>query len=625
MNERKSASQHGRTILILLVGLVIVASLALTGRTDAHREGFALRGGQSRQRRPTPTPTPKPSPERCPNVTVRCAEGRVTQGGPVQFTAQISDLASDITPRYNWNVTAGSITSGQGTSVITVDTSGLSGQTLGAQLTVEFGRQCPPFVGGCQVIVSGLTAPACPSVVIECPTASQEEGAPLILTVHVKNAAINSSLEYRWVVSSGSIKSGQGTPTIVLDTSGLGGRTITALVEVQGFAPTCERTASCSFTVKQRVPDVTPTPAAQITYVPSHMIDSYGTISVAEENERLRKFAAELKKETGAKGHILAYGPRSYPNLKALLDELTRAKAFLVETLGIGGERVTTGDLGARANRRVELWLEPAPRRGQSVNTPLTTMLKEGGEAAGRVHNSRATLGHINDHIMFQHFVASGETIFWTDRMLTGKQSARGSTEAELFATVVSRGQAPFGGQPVFTLLGLAVSPCDPASPASKKFAVNAGENRFNLTATKLLPCTDRRYPLIGDDEQNFDSGLKGDLWGTVVPFETFSKIVNAPSVVIQFGEIRFDLASYPDYLEALRDLVIYSTEAAEAALPKRNYQTPTRIANCLSFTVGALARRPPQAIRPLRPRRVRRGRARGVARHAPAAPAQAA
>jgi hypothetical protein len=44
-------------------------------------------------------------------------------------------------PTYNWSVSAGTISSGQGTSVITVDTAGVGGQTVTA--TVELGGVDP--------------------------------------------------------------------------------------------------------------------------------------------------------------------------------------------------------------------------------------------------------------------------------------------------------------------------------------------------------------------------------------------------------------------------------------------------------------------------------------------------
>ena len=58
-------------------------------------------------------------------------------GQPVTFNANVSGGDAGITPTYNWKISAGSITSGQGTSSITVDTTGLAGQPITA--TLEMG------------------------------------------------------------------------------------------------------------------------------------------------------------------------------------------------------------------------------------------------------------------------------------------------------------------------------------------------------------------------------------------------------------------------------------------------------------------------------------------------------
>jgi hypothetical protein len=60
-------------------------------------------------------------------------------GQPITFNATASGGPSSIT--YNWSVSAGTITSGQGTNSISVDTANLGGQTVTA--TVELGGLDP--------------------------------------------------------------------------------------------------------------------------------------------------------------------------------------------------------------------------------------------------------------------------------------------------------------------------------------------------------------------------------------------------------------------------------------------------------------------------------------------------
>lgn len=75
----------------------------------------------------------------CPQINVSCPSD-VDQGQPITFSANVAGAgAGNVT--YNWSVSAGTISSGQGTSSITVDTAGIGGQTVTA--TVELGGLAP--------------------------------------------------------------------------------------------------------------------------------------------------------------------------------------------------------------------------------------------------------------------------------------------------------------------------------------------------------------------------------------------------------------------------------------------------------------------------------------------------
>jgi hypothetical protein len=77
----------------------------------------------------------------CPNVRPDCPTSEVEQGTPVTFSVSVSGGTPAITPTYNWTVSAGRITSGQGSSSITVDTEGTAGTSITA--TVELGGLDP--------------------------------------------------------------------------------------------------------------------------------------------------------------------------------------------------------------------------------------------------------------------------------------------------------------------------------------------------------------------------------------------------------------------------------------------------------------------------------------------------
>jgi len=89
---------------------------------------------------------PKPTCA-CPSLSVSGPSGIVSPGSPMTFTATSS---GDVT--YNWSVSNGTISSGQGTSSITVDTTGLAGQNVTA--TVNIGGSAIDPTCGCPTSAS---------------------------------------------------------------------------------------------------------------------------------------------------------------------------------------------------------------------------------------------------------------------------------------------------------------------------------------------------------------------------------------------------------------------------------------------------------------------------------------
>jgi hypothetical protein len=85
--------------------------------------------------------TPPPPTPTCPTVSVSCPD-TVTAGSPVTFTANVSGGDPNVTPTFNWTVSAGTITSGQGTSSITVDSTGVSGPITATVDVGGYDRSC---------------------------------------------------------------------------------------------------------------------------------------------------------------------------------------------------------------------------------------------------------------------------------------------------------------------------------------------------------------------------------------------------------------------------------------------------------------------------------------------------
>jgi hypothetical protein len=73
---------------------------------------------------------------KCPVVTVECPTNILGPGEPFTITANVTDIDPSLNLIYNWSVSAGTITGGQGTPTITLDTTGISGQTMTATVEV---------------------------------------------------------------------------------------------------------------------------------------------------------------------------------------------------------------------------------------------------------------------------------------------------------------------------------------------------------------------------------------------------------------------------------------------------------------------------------------------------------
>jgi hypothetical protein len=89
----------------------------------------------------------------------------------------------------------------------------------------------------------------CPDIRVDCHEAG---GAVVRFTAKVNQGVPIAKITFNWKVSSGKITSGQGTPSISVDTRGLEGKSFTATVEARGVLAECPNKASCSTRVEHR-------------------------------------------------------------------------------------------------------------------------------------------------------------------------------------------------------------------------------------------------------------------------------------------------------------------------------------------------------------------------------------
>jgi len=267
----------------------------------------------------------------------------------VQLSANATDPDGD-TLLYTYTTTGGRVT-GDGANV-SWDLSGVQPGTYTATVEVDDGCGCVAFSSTTVTVAEpdrNCCAPPCPTLSISCPTDQVQTGTPATASVNVSGGG-NFNITYNWTVSAGTISGGQGTPSITIDTTGLGGQQVTATVELGGLPPECDRTESCSFSVADRPGEC-------------RKFDEYTDLRFNDEKARLDNFAIQLQQEPGAQGYYVIFG-----SCDGEADQRSaRAVDYLVNNRGIDRSRITVVNGGCRETLTVELWLCPA---GAGAPTP---------------------------------------------------------------------------------------------------------------------------------------------------------------------------------------------------------------------------------------------------------------
>jgi hypothetical protein len=136
----------------------------------------------------------------------------------------------------------------------------------------------------------------CPTLSVTGPSGTVQPGESMTFTANVSGGT-QENITFNWSVSQGTISSGQGTPSITVDTTGLDDTTITATVEIGGTVPECDCRKTASETgVVAGVPKVVP-------------IDEFGPLSNDDVRQRLDAFFSDLQNNPGSTGYIINYGP----------------------------------------------------------------------------------------------------------------------------------------------------------------------------------------------------------------------------------------------------------------------------------------------------------------------------
>lgn len=275
------------------------------------------------------------------NIVHACDNGGAPQ---VQLTAKaVSPGGNPI--NYKWTTSDGTII-GEG-SVVTWNLAGLKPgyhkasldiQSVGADGTCQAFSSVSVLVNPCAEV-----RPVCPAIEISCPTIV-EIGEPVTFSSRLTGGVpASTNAVYNWSVSAGTIVSGQGTDTIRVDTTGLGGQSVMATLSVEGYNLGC--TASCSV--------VTPLPMPK-----SRRFDEFPDISRNDEKARLDNLGIELQNDPTATGYVIVYPGRTSKRAE-VQNHFGRVIDYLVNSRGLDASRLKTIEGPKRDQLFVELWITP--------------------------------------------------------------------------------------------------------------------------------------------------------------------------------------------------------------------------------------------------------------------------
>ena len=166
------------------------------------------------------------------------------------------------------------------------------------------------------------------------------DGEIITYTADVAYSGTNS-LRYNWKVtpSSARIISGQGSPTLTVDSSGLGSQRITATLTADDGSSYPE----CSQTV-QAVSAVAP---LEKKIIVAREFDECNSCSFDDQKARLDNLAVELQNDPSTRGYIIAYGGRMSP-LGQVEKLMSRSRDYLITQRGIDASRIVIVNGGFR-------------------------------------------------------------------------------------------------------------------------------------------------------------------------------------------------------------------------------------------------------------------------------------
>jgi len=175
------------------------------------------------------------------------------------------------------------------------------------------------------------------------------------------------TLNYTWTVSPAEarITSGAGTPTITVDSTGLGSQRVSATLVVDDGSgePMCRQTAQAATNVVRKE---LPPPECKV-------FDQFPSVAFDDDKARFDNLAIELQNAPDATAYLIFYAGRTSRIGQA--DALGRRSAnYLIELRGVDSRRLVIINGGYRETDFIEIWVCPP---GAKAPTPSPTVQPE--------------------------------------------------------------------------------------------------------------------------------------------------------------------------------------------------------------------------------------------------------
>ncbi len=231
----------------------------------------------------------------------------------------------------------------------TVEIEGPNGQTFSKELEIR--RNAKNCI--CIKIVEQSISRPCPyDVRVDGPDKVLEGDLVTFAAFDSVNAS-STPLKYKWTVYPETVRitSGQGTPSITVDSTGMGGQTIRAELDVWDgvYDANCRQQISAPTEVeKQKIPEAV-------------RCDVFESRAFDDDKARFDNCVIELQNRPDSQLYIIVYqGRDKLSKTTNSADKLSkRTLDYLVKTRGVDPRRISIVSSGTRPTTTFEIWIIP--------------------------------------------------------------------------------------------------------------------------------------------------------------------------------------------------------------------------------------------------------------------------